>query len=187
MTLLLIFFFIIITLLFFIYFSSINIEILNLVLDTSSKKKLKNFLIVIRLKLFNKLSWIKVKIDKDKIGNNKLYRRMKQKLINKIIKDSSSIDKEVVKDIIKTNMKIEKFQLDSKVGVEDVIITSFLIAISSSLVAFLLANMIDNPNDNTYYYRIEPVYEQENILKVYLNCIFSIKIMNLVKFVNKKS
>ena len=66
--------------------STIQIEINNLNFDSSKTKSkgLQEYLFIIKLKLFNKITWIKLKINKTKINKAKNSKFYKKVVLNKI-------------------------------------------------------------------------------------------------------
>ena len=68
--------------------STIQIEIKNLNFDSSKpkSKRLEEYLFIIKLKLFNKITWIKLKINKNKINKAKNSTFYKKVILNKIRK-----------------------------------------------------------------------------------------------------
>ena len=73
--------------------SNIQIEIVNYNYDSSIKQKIKNnYYIYFKLKLFNKLTWIKVKIDKKRMNKIKGSRFIKTILFSLLPSSKEYID-----------------------------------------------------------------------------------------------
>ena len=196
-------FFIILTILFFISsiflilcLSSLEIEVKQLLINSENQKhnKLENFIFYIRLKLFDKIIWFKIKIDKNKmkkIENSKLF---KSKIFNKlneyehirdiILKNRKEIfKKDNIKYIKGIDPKIRQLDLNMKICTSDAIITSFGVAIFASIISIFLTNNIKNFESKKYRYVITPIYEQKPSIKIKLNCIISIKIVHIMNVI----
>ena len=196
-------FFIILTILFFlsliflmICLSSLEIEINDLYINSKNKKhhKLQKYLFSIRLKLLDKITWLKIKIDKNKmkkIENSKIF---KSKVFNKIneyehirdiiLKNKEEIfKKDNIKYIKEINPKVNQFNLNMQICTSDGIFTSFSVAILAAIISILLANNVEKFDKNKYKYVITPIYEQKPNIKIELNCIISIKIVHIMNVI----
>lgn len=141
---------------------AIKIDIKQFELENT---KIKNLKIYISLNIFNKFDIIKIKIDKTKL--NKLLSKNTPKM------DLSMIKIEKIKELIK-NIQVEKIIINSKIGTENPIITSFIVATLASILAILFAK-IKKPS-----YKIEPVYTNKNYLYLNINCIFKVKLVHII-------
>lgn len=193
-------FYIVLTILFLItlfflllLLSNIEIEINKLWFDSSNKKgeKLKDYLFYIRLKFLNKVTWLKVKIDSKKVLKIKNSKILKSKsfekinIINKMKEKAIKNKKEIFKisNIKDLDIKIEQLNLDMKISVSDNIITSFTVAVISSIISIILARNIDKYEKDKYMYLITPIYEYKPTLKIKLNCIIDIKIVHIMNVI----
>jgi len=151
--------------------STVKVQINEKVID--SYKKVKELKYLVSIKIFNKINIISFKITNDKIGKN-------NKIINKGYRDILRI----LKDIFSTNkIKIEKLKLNLKLGTEDSMITSYLIAIISTVISIFIARQVDDFSNDKYEYQIIPLYTDKNILKLSINCIISIKLVHIIYMV----
>jgi len=141
---------------------AIKIDIKQFELENT---KIKNLKIYISLNIFKKFDIIKIKIDKTKL--NKLLSKNTPKM------DLSMIKIEKIKELIK-NIQVEKIIINSKIGTENPIITSFIVATLASILAILFAK-IKKPS-----YKIEPVYTNKNYLYLNINCIFKVKLVHII-------
>ena len=73
-------------------------------------------------------------------------------------------------------MKIKKINLDIKVGTESIMITVYLVAIISSIIASFFE--ISNAKESTF--SVMPLYNSGNSIKINLNCIISVKIVHII-------
>lgn len=193
-------FFIILTILFLFtllvlifLLSNIEIEIDNFCFDSNNKKykKIEDYLIFIRLKFLDKITWLKIIIDNKKIvkiGKSKILRRKISKSINeledikeKILRDRKEILK--INNIKKLNIRVKQLYLDMRVSALDNIITSFAVATISSIISIILARNIKKYEKDKYIYSIIPIYEDKPMLKIKLNCIIDIKIVHIMNVI----
>ena len=193
-------FFIILIILFFVSLlflmlclSNLEIEVNKLLLDADNKKhqKLEHYLFYIKLKLLDKITWFRVKVDKKKmkkIENSKIF---KFKVFNKIneyehirdliLKNKREIfNKSSIKEL---DVKIKKLDLQIKLCTSDNIFTSFSVAILSSIISIMLAKSITKYEKSKYKYIIIPKYEDKPSVKINLNCIISLKIVHIMNVI----
>jgi len=90
-------------------------------------------------------------------------------------------DKKEAIEIIK-NLKVEvaKLNLNLEIGTEDVIITSGIIAVLSSVLGIVLAQTIKKYDREKHKYEIYPVYQNKNLINLYLNCIIKVKMVHII-------
>ena len=187
----LVFFIVIILICLIIYFSKITIEIEELKINT--RKKINNFdyTIKVYLVLGKKVKWLKLKIDKEKIKKLK-----KSDLLNKIeqskkfenLKNNSfKQNKKMLLDIIKgIKIRLEKLQIKATIGLNNIILLSYLIAILDIIFSILLSKYSVNLQRNNYNYEIKPNQTNKSYLKISINCIITIKIANIINMIIKK-
>jgi hypothetical protein len=103
-------------------------------------------------------------------------------------KKIEKIDFNEAKKYIKTNkeifsllkkIKIEYLNLEIKIGVEDTVLTSYVVAIISSVISIILPYCAENKDAKKYKYAVEPVYNK-NTFNLYLDSIVSIKIVHII-------
>lgn len=162
-----------------LYFSTIKVEIDKLKIDNLKKMKINDFNIKVYLILFDKLKWIKIKINKEKIENIK-------KLNLKIIKNFKNTNfiktrGTILKTIKGFKIKIEKLDLNAEIGIDNIIILSYLIAILDILIGISLAKQAKDMEENKYRYIITPRQTNKLYLNLCINCAISAKISNIAK------
>lgn len=145
-----------------IYTSKIEIEIENLKINTNmpkGKKINEESKIYLFIVIFKKIKIIKINL----------------KDINKIKIPQNKDIKVNYKDLVKNvKIEIEQIDLEMQIGTVDASVTAILIGI----IAGMLGTIIRKPK-----FEIIPIYINENILKIQLNCIIS---LNFVKYISKK-
>lgn len=153
-----------------IHTSRIGIEVENLIIDTEQKKGNKvnkESNIYVYLLIFGKVKLFKKNIKQMKTPNLSIK---KQDIDIKILKD---IDlkinyKELLRNI---DVDIEKIDLYIKIGTQDALTTAILVGVISTFLGLL----IRKPK-----YEVMPVYTNKNLLKIKLNGIFSVYLMQYI-------
>ena len=140
------------------------------------KKTIKN---MENSKILKKITKINIK----KLSLNfeeKLKRKIKRKIKNNNIKPTE------IANIIIKNLKIEtlKFKMNLKIGLDDALITSIILAILSSIISIgLRLTVKDIKNSKNYYYKLMPIYGNGNILKLNLSCIINLKLVHIINII----
>lgn len=153
-----------------IYTSRIGVEIENLQIDTQQpkgKKFNKESRIYIYLLIFNKIKLYKKdirNIDKQNI-----------KFQNKDIDIKFFKDRDIKIDykqlLEKIDIYFEKIDLNVKLSTEDAALTAILTGIISASLGIILKK----PK-----YEIIPIFSNKNFLKIKLDCIFSVHLMQYI-------
>lgn len=172
-----------------LYFSSIKVEIDTLKIEKLEKININDFKLKIYLVLFDKLKWIKIKISKEKMKNmkkaniNKFLERISNLKVVKSFKNTNFIKKGgmISKAIKVSKTKIEKLDLNAEIGIENIIILSYLVAILDIIVGISLAKRAKDMEEEKYKYIITPRKTRKLYLKLSINCIVSVKISNIIK------
>lgn len=165
--------------------STLKIDVRELLLIN---KKLEKFEIIISLNLFNKIKWLKLKIDKAKV--KKLQGSAKLKTLNKILdtkvlrkyKNARKILAKDWKHILKelNEFDIEKLNLKIKIGTENAATTAIITGTISAIIGIILARKISNPR-----YDVEAVFIDKNYIYLSINCIIAVKLVHIINM-NKK-
>ena len=161
-----------------IYTSRIGVEIENLQIDTQQpkgKKFNKESRIYIYLLIFNKIKLYKKdirNIDKQNI-----------KFQNKDIDIKFFKDRDIKIDykqlLEKIDIYFEKIDLNVKLSTEDAALTAILTGIISASLGIILKK----PK-----YEVIPIFSNKNFLKLKLDCIFSVHLMQYIyKIVSNKT
>lgn len=170
-----------------IYLSKIEINIKNLYMNSESKKRNnENVIISISLKLW-RIQWFSLKMDKNKMSS--LYAKMKIKEYkhNKDIKNKIKRllkaciqDKRIIKLASNLSIEIEELKSEIFLGTEDTIVTSYLVAAVAIIISNVIPHIIKN-SDNTIQYKVLPIYKQKYIYILKLDSIINIKIMKIIQ------
>lgn len=177
-----------------VYYSSIRIEIKNVKIDTTQKPIINDYRINIYLAFLNKIKYLKLSIYKEKIDKikNLKFNKIKEKITklnmfnnlkeNGLVKNTNLLSK----SIKNTHIRLEKFHLKADVGMENIIILSYLVAVSDIIISlFLGRRTISNSNYkevvSNYKYVIVPKQSKNMFIKSNINAEISLKISNIVK------
>lgn len=188
-----------------IRYLSIRISIINLEIDTNNKKIINDYQFEFGIYIFNKVRIIKFKVNEKrikKLENSKILKKISKinlskvtkRLENKVLNNYKSFRRtKFIKIFLKEiQPEILKFKLNLKIGLEDIMLTTYAIPFISTLISFFLKLTVKNVNlrnKREYYYKIEPVYNT-NIINLRLNCIINVKMVHIINiiyiFLNKK-
>ena len=153
---------------------------------------LDGYAIKIKIMIFRKIPILKITLTKNIVRKMKKTLKMNQKIkkIEKqILTNTDNIDFKVI-DLIKEFSKqinIEKLDLQIELGTENAFLTAILVAIFSSIFSIGISNMGEKRNNIKY--KIEPIYHNQNFIKIAISGIFRIKvihIINIIYVLNKK-
>lgn len=187
-------FFIIILIIFClgIYFGKLKINVKKIDFEMNGKVKSKNdYEINIGIYWFGILKMMGISVEEDGfkvLGKKFLYEKMKkgktyQNIVNRDIKE---FNKELITGNIKRlDMKFDKVNLNLKLGADSTLITSFLTFIISTCVSFIIQKSVTKYNPNRHKFIITPMYENKNVIQVFLELIVSLKIKNVVKVLHE--
>ena len=165
--------------------STLKLDIQDFILVN---KKIEKFELVISLNLFNKIKWLKLRINKERV--KKIRGNTKLKVLNKILdtkvlkkfKDARKILAKDWKHVIKefNRFEIEKIDIKSKLGTENAATTAIITGTISAILGIILSRKIAQPK-----YKIEPLYIDKNYIYLSINCIIAIKLVHIINM-NKK-
>lgn len=170
MVLVLFFAFVLAFVIILVFFSYIKIVIKNLELNTENNKNNES-IIIIKIILFGKILfcckvqekiWNKVSFNKEKFHMTK---NDKKKIFNKLKK---------------ANIKLEKLDLKVAIGLEDCVITSYVVGLLSAIISNVLPYIYNKKNNvKNYNYQVMPIYNKF-FSKLQLNCIISAKLVHII-------
>ena len=139
-----------------------------------------NYQIIIKILTLEKIPIFRLKINKSKIEKINVKTHLKQKIKEEIQKQdiAKAIEMEKKYDLKKLipevykNIKLETENINLKIdiGTENVVLTSFIIPIISTILAFTVKRNFE----------VQPIYQNKNIIKFELNGIFSVKMIHII-------
>ncbi len=154
-----------------------NLEIKNFKLEKSKLNKQK-FKILFQIYFLGKIKILSINLNSPKI--KKIYSNQNLKNIDfKEISKKIPLNKENIKIIKDLKIKLENFNFSVKIGTEDAILTSYIVAIIASVIGIILPYLVDKNYKKDCKYKINPIYNI-NILNLHLNSIISVKIVHII-------
>ena len=178
MTFLIVFIIILVLSIVLIYLTQIKIQVSNFKFEINDKGKSMNqkFKVIIKFNVFNWLNYFRFTINNDKLKEYNVKQSF-DKIIKQIIQDKNSKIKQSKSN--KKNLKIEKLDLRIDVGIEDAALTAIATGIGATILSFLIGKNINKSEEIEW--SINPIYNNDNLLKLDLNCIISIKLIHIIK------
>lgn len=161
-----------------------NFNFSNIEENNSNIKKddENNFNIKISLVLFKKFTWLFINLNKTRMRKIAQKAHLDKNTLKKLEKDFKFED---LKNLKGLRPKIEKLDLLIKLGLEDVVITSYLIVAISILISNILPFLVEPQNYNNCKYKTEPIYLNKNLYKISLNCIIEEKMVHIINILFK--
>ena len=144
----------------------------------NKKGQKASYVIKISLNIFNNIKWLWISLDSKKV--KKLVSKIPEIDIKKIESDFTLEDIKVLK---KLYLNVSKFKLYAILGLENPIATAFLVAILSSSISIAIPRFIKKWNKENYEYKIQPIYNNQNLYKIRLNCIIELKIVHIINVI----
>lgn len=182
-----VFIFVLILIIVLLVFSRIRIEVINLKFSSQTKRHInKDYKVIIKLCILKKIPILKVNITKTKLEKMKIKEKIKN-IDFKIIQNKNKFDKNVIKAIKKSNININKINLNLEIGTENATLTSVIVPAISTILAILLSKKIENPKNQLFI--IQPVYINQNLINIVFSGIFEMKmihIINIIYILNRK-
>lgn len=165
-----------------IIFSTIQIEIKNLKIGNKeliNKKRIKDkYEIKISLYFLEKIPFFWITLNNRKI--KKIYTSKKlEKIDLKKIEGKVHLNKEILKILKNIKVKISKLNLKIAIGIEDAILTSYIVAIIASIIGIILPHLAKE-NINNCNYIVIPKYQNKNEYYISLDSIISIKVVHII-------
>ena len=161
----------------------VKIKIVNLELNTLKGKGnyiKEDFFAVITIYILEKVPIGKIKINKAKLkkmqASNKLN-KMRNDFSQKLIENENNFDKDFFIAICNFPLELYNTSLKLEIGTKEVMFTTFLIPFISTIIALILKKYAKNNNQK---FKINPVYDEKNILKLEFKGIFEIKMIHII-------
>lgn len=166
-----------------IMFTNIKIHIENLKF-TSKKNNGRNlnsdYKITLRLYLFRKINYLKIDITKNKME--------RVKLIEKIENDKNKLDIKMLKNL--KYIKIENLNFKMYIDLKEAALNALIVGLFSGIISIgegiLFSQEILSMNSKNEW-KIVPLYQNENILKIDFSCIINIKLIHIIYTVYRSS
>ena len=171
----------------------LEVEIVNFVINSQNKEHIPNgYEFIIKLKIFRNIPIIKFTLNKNKLMKIQQSRKMNEKiqqLEKDILKNENKFDRQIIKGLkeFSKGIYVENLELEVELGTQNAFLTSMLVAIFSSILSIGVSKI--RVREKNIVYEIEPIYKNENSIKIEISGIFQIKlihIINTIYVLNKK-
>lgn len=167
--------------------STIKINVQRLKFSNGERKNLQyDYLIFLELLFLNRIKIMKLTLTpqklkalSEKVKINEKKQKINVKDIKKDLPDKSEV-KELGK---KLNVRLEAFHFHLEIGTKDVIITSAIVAVFASIIGILLPKWVRRYCEEKYQYKIIPIYQNQNVIKLSLNCIIQVKVIHIINII----
>ena len=163
-------------LMFIIILSNIKLQIKKLHISNVNKKIEVDFVLKMGIYLFNKFKIIAFTIDNLKISN--LLKS--EKIDIKKLKDNRAVNKEILKALKYNEFKIEYFKLEGDFSTFNTVLSAGIYAAINAIIPIIIATKVNGK----YINNIQFLNVKENIINVNLNCIISVKIVNIINILH---
>ena len=168
--------FLLILLIVFMLISTIEIKVKGIELS-NIKKITPSYVINISAKLLNKFKWIGIDLDNGKIKKITKKVHLEKIDIQKLERNLKISD---IREIINIKPKISSLNLHVNVGLEDVILTTYLVTGISTIIAIILPYITKKNSENNLNYKVLPIYNNQNVYYLKIDTILEIKVMNVL-------
>jgi len=158
--------------------SNLKLEIKKLHISNNNvDKKLKaDFVLNIGVYWFNRIKVINFTIDNYKISN--LLKAGKIDL--KKLKNNKAANKDILKALKDNEFEIEYLKLEGYFATFNPVLSSIIFAFINAIIPIAIATKINGK----YINRIELLNINENVINLSLNCIISLKIVNIINILH---
>lgn len=163
----------------FILLLSFEIKIKNLdfMIENINKKHVNdNFIFTLYLKLF-RIPVLKVDVTKATFRKNKVkieINKMKQKIRQK----EKKLDFKMIAQLKKLKINFKSLNFMVNIGTEDAAVTALTTGVLATSIGIALRSILNLNKDN--YFKVIPIYQNKNLLKIDFNCMFEIKLINII-------
>ena len=170
-----------------IYFSKIQVQIINFKFSSLTKRHInEDYKIIVRWFILSKIPIIKINVTKIKLEKLKIKEKI-EKVDLKVFQEKGKFNQKMLKSLKKLNIQIININLNIEIGTENAALTSIIIPIVSTIIAIILRKKVKRYENQIFI--INPMYLNQNLLNVLFSGIFEIKInhiINIIYFFNKK-
>lgn len=170
---------IVISIFFVIIFSTLKIEIKKFKISNLEKSKENTFIyeITISLEILNKLKYFSLNLNAKKIRKITLKMHLDKTKLKELEREISLSD---IKEIANIKPKISYMDLQLKLGIEDILATTYAVPIISTLISILLPLLVEKENLKNIKYEIKPMYNMGNMYDINLDIGIKVKILKVL-------
>ena len=153
--------------------SNIQIELKQLhISNIKGKLKLK-VILNLSILLFNRYKLLRISID-----NKKIIKILKSGKVNFSNVNISKESKRTIKKFLKSDaVLIEKLGIDGYFSTFNNVLSGIIFSVSNALIPILISKKLEGSN---YSNKISFLNQSQNVINISINCIISIKIVNII-------
>lgn len=153
--------------------SNIQIELKQLhISNIKGKLKLK-VILNLSILLFNKVKILKISID-----NKKIIKILKSGKVNFSNVNISKESKKIIKKFLKSDaVMIETLNINGYFSTFNNVLSGIIFSISNALIPILISKKLESSRYNN---NVSFLNQNQNIINISINCIISIKIVNII-------
>lgn len=156
--------------------SNIKLEVKKLHISNEQKGLNVDFVLNIALYFLNKLKFISITIDDEKVKD--WFK--KGKIDIQKLKDNKEVNKEALKILKYVDFKIEYFKLEGNFATFNTVLSSNIYAILQAIIPIIIAPRINGK----YINNIQFLNTNQNIININLNCIISVEMVNIINILH---
>ena len=97
------------------------------------------------------------------------------------IQNQKKINKNLLKNIKRVKMEIQKIDLKIELGTENASLTSIIVPAISTIIAIYLRKKIEDFANQKFI--INPIYTNQNLIKIDISGIFEIKLIHIINMI----
>lgn len=162
----------------FFTFSTLKIDIENLSVSNYNNNKLEiEYIINLKLYLFKKIRYLKLRVDKERIAKIKFKPKLDFNKIKEFYKKLKARQ-------IKFDAVVEKLNFELKIDTIDLYFTSFVVFILSTFLSIILSKFICKTNYKNCSYTVLPIYQNKNLIDFKLNSIIEVKMVHIISVIH---
>lgn len=148
----------------------------------SNDKISAKYRIKISLNVLDKLRILQLKINSEKIKKIALKIHLDKTKIKELEREIGLDD---IKEIMKIKPKISYMDLNVKVGIDDVLLTTYFVPLICTVISALLPLVVEKKNYNKIKYVVKPIYNTGNVYDLKLNIGIKFKVIRFLNVVYK--
>ena len=152
--------------------SNIQIELKQLHISNNKGKLKLKVILNLSILLFNRIKILKISID-----NKKIIKILKSGKVNFSNVNISKESKKIIKKFLKSDaVIIETLSIDGYFSTFNNVLSGIIFSISNALIPILISKKLEGRYNNN----ISFLNQNQNIINISINCIISIKIVNII-------
>lgn len=148
----------------------------------NNEKNMAKYKLDISLNILNKIKILKLKLNNEKIKKMILKMHLDKTKIKELEREIGIND---INEITKIKPQISYMNLNIKIGVDDVLLTTYIVPIICTAISMLLPLVIEKNKANQIKYIVTPMYNKGNAYYIKFDAGIKIKVMQVLKFIYK--